>query len=212
MLSRISNTASLEEIELHLNSKFEYDYLYEPTLVIDGFKESSLCLVTSQAQNRIQYGIWGILPKGYIDSWKSFQSIHNTLEVEFEAIPETSWLFEALKYRRCLIVATGFFTSEIENYTMQSFHNHIKNHEIFCFAGIYNILEDGFISCSILTHSNGSSQYHLKNPKPIVIAKHNYSDFLNNKLSIATICSPTFEIDKGKFQQHKLENGNNGTF
>lgn len=204
MLSRISNTASLKNIEIKLNSKFDYDYLYEPASVINGFEESSVCMVTSQAPNRIQYGIWGILPRGYIDSWKSFQTIHNTLEIECESIPETSWLFEALKFRRCLIIATGFFTAEVENHKMQSFHHHLKNHDVFCFAGIYNILEDGFMSCSILTHSNGSSHYHLKNPKPIIIAEDNYSTFLNQHMPLEEIRRPTFEMDKSKFKQYHI--------
>ncbi|RAJ25174.1 putative SOS response-associated peptidase YedK [Gelidibacter algens] len=204
MLSRISNTASLKDIEIQLNSKFDYDYLYEPTSIINGFKESSVCVITAQAPDRIQYGIWGILPRGFIDSWKSFQSFHNTLEIEYELIPETSWLFEALTYRRCLIVATGFFTAEFENHKVKTFHNQLKSHDVFCFAGIYNILEDGFMSCSILTHSNGSSHYHLKDPKPIIVAADKYSDFLNQDMPIDDICNTTFEMDKSIYNQRQM--------
>ncbi|MBJ7880494.1 SOS response-associated peptidase family protein [Gelidibacter salicanalis] len=204
MLCKISNSASLNEIELQLNSKFDYDYLYQPVPVINGLKEASVCMVTSEAPHRIQYGIWGILPKGYKDSWKSFQSIYNTLEIECESITQTSWLFEALKYRRCLIVATGFYTSEIEDHVMHPYLNSLKNQGIFCFAGIYNVLEDGFISCSILTHTNGSSKYHLKNPRPLIISKNKYADFLTNPIPFEVTCVSSFEIDSHEFVQQEV--------
>ncbi|WP_299399612.1 SOS response-associated peptidase family protein [uncultured Gelidibacter sp.] len=208
MLSRISNSASLKEIELQLNSKFDYDYLYEPTNIINGWKEATVCMITAQAPHRIQYGIWGILPNGYMDSWKSFQSIHNTLEIECESISQTSWLYEALNYRRCLIVATGFFTSELENHSMHPYLNSLKNHGIFCFAGIYNVLEDGFITCSILTHSNGSSTYHLKGPRPIIISKNNYTDFLTKRIPLGELCISAFEIDTSEFMQQEIYDEN----
>lgn len=206
MLSKISNTALKKNIELELNSKFDYGYLYAPMQILDGLKETSLCMVTSNALGRIQYGIWGILPTGYKDSWKSFQSMYNTLEVECESVTETSWLFDALKNRRCLIVATGFFTSEIENHRLQTTHNTLKNHHLFCFGGIYNVLEDGFLTCSILTHANGSSPYHLKNPKPLIIAKDHYNTFLESHHSIDKLCDLNYEmeIDEEQFEHHPI--------
>lgn len=208
MLCRISNSASLKGIELELNSKFDYDYLYHPADVINGLKEASVCVVTSDAQHRIQYGIWGILPKGYIDSWKSFQAIYNTLEIECESISQTSWLFEALMYRRCLIVATGFFISEIEDHNMHLYKNTLKNNGVFCFGGIYNVLEDGFMSCSILTHSNGSSKYHLKSPKPIIISKDKHAEFLTQPSPFEVSCISNFERDPSEFFQQEVFNSN----
>lgn len=204
MLSKISNTATKETIEKILQSKFDYGELYKPRFLINGLKESTVCILTAQAPNRIQFGIWGILPKGYTESWKTFQSIHNTLEIEFEYITEISWLYDALKNRRCLIVATGYFTAEIKNQSLITFHNISKNNSLFCFAGIYNILEDGFISCSILTHQNGSSKYLLKNPRPIIIKEENYSLYLNSELSNIDICGINFEMEQSQFLSYKI--------
>lgn len=200
MLSQISNTASREAIEDAFRAKFDYGYLYQPKFVINGMKESTLPIITADALDRIQFGIWGILPKGYCDSWKSFQTVYNTLEIEYERIPETSWLFETLKYRRCLIIATGYFVSELENNSLQTFQNVLRDQDIFCFAGIYNILEDGFISCSILTHSNEASPYHFKNPQPVIINQENHLNYLKGVKPIKEICSRQNEMDKSKLQ------------
>ncbi|MEO8774412.1 MAG: SOS response-associated peptidase family protein [Gelidibacter sp.] len=204
MLSKISNTASKESIEQILQAKFDYGYLYKPRSIIDGHKESALCIVTSEARDRIQYGIWGILPKGYKDNWATFQSIYNTLEIEFETISEISWLYEALKHRRCLIIATGYFTSEIKNQSLKTFINVTENKSLFCFAGIYNILEDGFISCSILTHTRGSSKYFLNNPKPIIIKKENYSDYL--QILNIKIWNRNFELNPNEILKSIITN------
>lgn len=204
MLSKISNTATKDEIEQNLNVKFDYGYLYKPKIAINGLKESMLSIITSDAPDRVQFGIWGILPKGYRDSWKSFQSIHNTLEIVCKSIPETSWLYEALMYRRCLIVATGFYTSEIKDHKIQSFLNISSNKKVFCFAGIYNILEDGFIACSILTQPNGSSHYHLKNPKPIILTEDKYQVFLNRNIPIADICNLNSVITYNTIERHEV--------
>jgi len=195
MISKISNTASLEEIESHLQSKFDYGQLYAPKSIINGMKEATVCLVTNEAPHHIQYGIWGLLPEGYTDSWKSFQAIYNTLEIECESLSPRTWPYDALKYRRCLILATGFFTGEVVNNSMQSYYTSLRNNKIFCFAGIYNVLEDGFLSCGILSHSNKTPKAQLKHSQPVLIAQHNYNYYLSGHDVMELILNGTFELD-----------------
>ncbi len=204
MLSQISNTATKETIEQKLQAKFDYGHLYKPQFKINGLKESILCIITSKDTDRIQFGIWGVLPRGYKDTWKEFQSAYNTLEIEFDSITELSWLYDALKHRRCLIVATGFFTTEIENQYLQTFHNIPKHENLICFAGIYNILEDGFISCGILTQYDRYSKYLLKDSKPIIIKEDNYTNYLNSGLPLEDILDLNFEIHQKDILQQKI--------
>ncbi|RXJ44360.1 SOS response-associated peptidase family protein [Gelidibacter gilvus] len=204
MLSQISNTATKEIIEQKLHAKFDYGHLYKPQFKINGLKESILCIITSKDTDRIQFGIWGVLPGGYKDTWKKFQSAYNTLDIEFDSITELSWLYDALKHRRCLIVATGYFTTEIEHQYLQTFHNISKHQNLICFAGIYNILEDGFISCGILTQYDRYSKYLLKNPKPIIIKEENYNNYLNSELSLEDILDVNFEIHQKDILQLKI--------
>ena len=194
MISRISNPASLQAIESQLHSKFDYGHLYTPKSVINGKKEATVCLVTTEAPDQIQYGIWGLLPEGYKDSWKSFQTFYNTLEIECESITTKTWQYDALKNRRCLIIATGFFTGEVVNNMMQYYFTSLRNNQVFCFAGIYNVLEDGFLSCSILSHSLNTSQCHMYHPRPILITKQHYAHYLSKKSPLEFIRNGTFEL------------------
>ena len=209
MISQISNTATKEAIEQILNAKFIYGHLYKPQYLINGLKESTVCIVTSRATDIIQFAIWGILPKGYKESWKRFQTYCNTLEIEVESITESPWLHDALKWRKCLIIATGYFSVELDHKILHTYHITSKNQDIICFAGLYNILEDGFISCGILTRYDRYSKYLLTSPKPIIIKQTHYKNYLKSNLSITAILNNNFEIDpedllKKKTTKHKM--------
>lgn len=204
MLSKISNTATKADIEVNLNAIFDYEYLYQPSAIINGKKEASVCMVTAEAPRRVQFGIWGILPKNYMGSWKKFQTVHNTLEVSCESVPKSSWLFEPLTERRCLIVATGFFSNEIDNQELKSVKTTLKDKSIFCFAGIYNVLEDGFITCSILTRSTAKTLHHLNTSEPIIIPPENYQAYLAGTSAWQDTCASAIEINPSELEQQVL--------
>lgn len=201
MLSKISNTATKRDIEEKLNAVFEYEYLYYPHNVINGKKEASVNIVTAEAPHRIQFAIWGILPKHYMGSWKKFQSVHNTLEISCESVPKNSWLVEPLAKRRCLIIATGFFSDEVTDHELKIVENSLKDKSIFCFAGIYNVLEDGFITCSILTRSTETALHQLNTSQPIIIPPENYQDYLKGSYSWEDTWASSLKFDSYDLEQ-----------
>lgn len=199
MMSRISNMASKEDIEMAMNAKFEYVNLYTPTEVINGLKETSLCVVTSDVVDKIKYGIWGILPVGYKNSWKDFQAFNNTLNINVETLKEHIWLEDAFQHRRCLIIATGFYSSKIRKCKIYPYNNTIRDDKLFCFAGIYNIIDDGFITFGILSHTDRKPSDIIEDPKPIVIKKENYSRFLGKGLQLEELIAMDLEIESSEF-------------
>lgn len=207
MLSKISNTATKKNIEETLNAVFDYEYLYQPRAMINGKKESSVCIVTAEAPHRIQFGIWGILPSTYMGSWKKFQAVHSTLEVSCESVPESSWLFEPLLKRRCLIIATGFYSDEITDHGLKSVKTSLTNNAVFCFAGIYNVLEDGFITCSILNRSTNTSLHQLEKAQPIIIPPEHYSEFLREGTLQDGTCVTSLQMDPAGLEQKVLNKG-----
>ncbi|TYP75096.1 SOS response-associated peptidase family protein [Aquimarina intermedia] len=196
MLTRISNTASVNDMERMLSAKFDYEFLYSPKTVINGLKETSVALITANAPKRIQYGIWGILPDNYEDSWKPFQSSNNTLETNIKNIQDSNWLFDALLYRRCLIIATGFYTFNVKDHFMYPTYHSVKNQNIFCFAGIYNVLADGFITFTILSHSTVGSKDIIETPQPIIIKQNLYIQFLKKKFLFNQLINHELEINR----------------
>lgn len=202
MLNKFSNIASVETLEDHLNVPFHYGDLYHPARVINGKKENAVALMTSDEPSKIQFGIWGILPSHYYDDWKQFQCELNTLETSIEQLKTSEWLFDAFKKRRCLIMATGFFTSKIVDNALVTFYHSMNDDVLFCFAGIYNVLEDGFITFSILTRNFDNSNI-LETTRPIVLDEEKYTAYLTDPLPLKKLIERDYEPDNVVLSSHQ---------
>ncbi len=167
MINRLSNTATQEDIEGFLHIPYQYKFLYKPQIVINGMEEASVSIVTSTLPNAIQFGIWGILPDSYNKEWTHFQNFENTLTTELAVLQQNHWLYEAIKYRRCYVIVTGYFIHSLEGKNLKPIYVSKSSDKIFCLAGIYNTTEDGFITFTLLT--KGSNHFQTKTSfSPIV--------------------------------------------
>ncbi|VXB45425.1 putative SOS response-associated peptidase [Maribacter litoralis] len=151
MYFKISNTAKMKEIELHVNAMFKYPNLYTPQVVISGLTEVSIPIVTMDEPNAVSLAIWGLLPSSFNDDWELFQKLTNTLTIPTHKMDTDIWYHDSFLNRRCIVPITGFFTSVLRNGEIYPYHVSRTNGDLIYLAGIYTILEDGFITCSLLT-------------------------------------------------------------
>ena len=187
MFYKVSNTAKRIKIERELELLFKYPEIYEPNPIINGLKESSLCVVTSEKPYEINYGIWGILPEGFEDEWSVFQSVNNTLNINSNDFKNSKWYLEALNKRRCLILVTGFFTSFFYNGSVYPYYVSSPLKETISIAGIYNQLEDGFITCSpILCEANNfiKNIHNINTEMPLIIDKTAREEWLDTNYEV----------------------------
>lgn len=197
MFYKLSNTAPRKLIEKELRATFEYPNLYKPMPVINGLEESNLPIVTMDDSTKIKIGIWGLMPQNLEDNWQVYQNLTNTLNINTEQLDLKNPLYSnALDSRRCIIITTGFFTSAMHDGKMFPYHVYRKNYKPFAIAGVYNQLEDGFITCSILLNDVNESMENVPNMlayKPMVLNKDDQdiwldksNDFDSLKDSIST--------------------------
>ncbi len=222
MISRLSNTATLKDIEGFLNIPYQYKSLYKPQIVVNGMEETSVSIVTSTMPTTIQFGIWGILPHCYSQEWNDFQNFENTLTTELAALQPTHWLYESLKTRRCYVIVTGYFIHFLEEKKLKPMFVSKSGENIFCLAGIYNETEDGFITFTLLT--KGSNHFQSKTSfspmVPILLSeedrafwtgknqlKNDYLDFLTGLQQIYLNQHPVNPsiMGKGKKTMQMLE-------
>lgn len=208
MFYKLSNTAPRKVIESEFNASFEFPKLYKPSTVINGLQESILSIITMAKPQKIQYGIWGLLPKSLVENWEIFQHYTNTLNINVEHLDSNDPLYsEALDKRRCLVIATGFFTSALYNGKMYPYHVYLENQEPFCIAGVYNDLQDGFITCSILikktSHSFGEIP-HLLDYKPLIFGSRDRSHWLNKKFNFKNLQDLVASHHALKFRSHPV--------
>src|SRR5690606_6391378 len=208
MYYKLSNIAERRLIEEEFGIAFKHPKLYQPCPVINGFDEEILPVITTKQPELILYAIWGILPEHYDDDWMEFQRITNTLNVTENAINSDIWYAEAFNSRRCLIIVTGFFTSYIRNGMVYPYYVHLPNEKPFCIAGIYNELDYGFLTTSLIISTADSFTERIENTcnyRPLVIPDRYYEEWLNLSTPIERIKQILEERRGGKFKAHTIE-------
>ncbi len=208
MYYKLSNTAHRIDIEKEFNAKFEFPNLYQPNPVINGLEESILSILTMDNPGKVDYGIWGLLPTSLEDNWKIFQNLTNTLNINIEHLDFKDELYaEAMDQRRCLVISTGFFTSAMYKGKMYPHHVYLSNHQPFSIAGVYNQLEDGFNTCSILIKKTDSSFKeipHLLEYKPIIFGGKDRHLWLNREYRFRDLMDLVNSTQSLAFKSHPV--------
>lgn len=187
---KLSNIASKTSIELTFGLSLKYPNIYKSRLVIDGLKEQSITIITMDEPNLITEGIWGILPQDFQGDWQKFQKLKTTLHTNKEEISNHILYNEALEKRRCLILVTGFYMYHIVDTEIETYLVEKENVTPFALAGIYNILEDGFVTCTVInTEVNDllSSENNLYNYIPLEIPSLFKNKWLNPQTAIEDV-------------------------
>lgn len=191
MFYKISNTTTIEAIEKKFEVPFEFPNLYRPQKIIEGLKEATVSVITLNEPEKIKYAIWGLLPENFEDNWSVFQDIFNTLNVKYETLTDGNQLYNnALENRRCIVIATGFFTTILRDGMVERCHVHLSNNEPFAIAGIYNQLSDGFLTCSLLVTEISETFKdipNISNLKPLVLNKSEIKRWLDKSFSLDNI-------------------------
>ncbi|WP_073241250.1 SOS response-associated peptidase [Maribacter aquivivus] len=187
MYFKISNTAKMKEIEQDVNALFKYPDLYTPQVVISGLNEVSIPIITMNEPNAVNLAIWGLLPSTFNDEWELFQKLTNTLTISAQKINTNLWYHDSFENSRCIIPVTGFFTSVLKNGEIYPYHVSSKNGGLLYLAGIYTILDDGFITCSLLTgplEKEVVNYQNLVDYMPVIIDHDDKYEWLSGETSL----------------------------
>lgn len=207
MYYKVSNIATVEDLEKVFNVPMQHANVYEPSPCVDGMKESNLIVRTMEQPNVLSLSIWGLLPNGYKDQWKTFQNIHNTLNLDADSLVNDPCYQQPLKKRRCIILITGFFTMEVRNGRVYPLYNHLGSDKPFCLAGVYNVVDDGFITCTIIVSSKIQNQYNLDNygcQFPLVFNKSKAEEWLDPNLELDEIKELILEPSRFIFDSYPI--------
>jgi putative SOS response-associated peptidase YedK len=178
MYYKLSNTANGTFIQTEFNTTFKYPDLYRKQVLINGIEEVTIPIITMEEKQYIVPAIWGILPENYEDDWSAFQDVFNSLNLNIESLENPLWYANALAQRRCLIPVTGFFTSYLINGELYPYYFHRESGLPFCLTGIYNRMNDGFLTCAIITSTTDHGIKNVQNldrtiPLMLPIELHN---------------------------------------
>ena len=182
---KLSNTAEREHLEHSFQMPFKHPNLYRPEIVINGLAETNLPVIISEDAKVISISIWGLLPQRYKNDWEHFQNLTNTLNIDERNIGSSLWYADAFQKRRCLILVTGFFTTILKNGVSYPYYISKNSGEPFYLGGIYNILEDGFITCALVVKTADSylQKFHnISNTMPKIVPRKSAESWLNTDM------------------------------
>ena len=137
--------------------------------------------IPNDGQNKADFFLWGLIP-----SWSKDPSIGNRLiNARGETLAEKPSFRGSYKYKRCLILADGFFEWKAQPgaKTKTPYFIHMKNREPFAFAGLWDEWHgpDGsqVKSCTIITISPNDLMTPLHNRMPVILPQEAYSKWLD---------------------------------
>lgn len=182
MCGRFSLSCSAEQIaEIFLLSEIPEltpRYNIAPTQFIATVSQNS------KSENRqFNWMRWGLIP-----SWAKDKKMGAKLiNARVETVTEKPSFRKAIRQRRCLIIADGFYEWQTKKDQKQPYYFHLENHQPFAFAGLWERWKspekEEIISCTILTTEAHEEIRSIHHRQPIIIPENLYSQWLNPQLT-----------------------------
>lgn len=130
--------------------------------------------------------MWGLVPSFALKNIPKYYKDYNTLNARSENIFTSRTYKGAIRDRRCLIIADGFFEPHHRDNVSYPHFCHLKDDSLFAFAGIYSEIDDGVYSCSILTTAANdffAEIHNVKKRMPLVLNDQFEEEWLRNDLT-----------------------------
>lgn len=130
---------------------------------------------------------WGLIP-----SWSKDGDIGRAIiNARSETLLEKPTFKHAIKRRRCLIPADGFYEWFDDGTGKKPYYIRLKSQEQFCFAGMYDTWRTPtdalLITCTIITCAPNALVGRIHNRMPVILHKRDYTTWLD---------TPPEEVDK----------------
>ncbi len=125
--------------------------------------------------------VWGLIP-----SWSKDPSIGSRLiNARSETLAEKPAFRGGLKYKRCLILADGFYEWKVQpgQKVKIPYYIHTRDRQPFAFAGLWDLWQSSegsqIKSCTIITTTPNKMLTSIHNRMPVILKPADYSKWLD---------------------------------
>lgn len=140
-----------------------------------------LVIARHEGKNHLENYHWGLVP-----FWaKDTSSGSRMINARSETVATKPSFRTAFKWRRCLILADGFFEWKEDNEHKQPMFLTLPGGRPFAFAGLWEIWDDRgkeptpYRSCTILTREASASVLPIHHRMPVILKPEAYSPWLS---------------------------------
>ncbi|MCD8485998.1 MAG: SOS response-associated peptidase [Desertifilum sp.] len=152
-------------------------------------------------EKQFQWMRWGLVP-----SWaKDIKIGYKLINARVETVTEKPSFRSAIKQRRCLILADGFYEWQKQGKQKQPYYFQLESGDVFAFAGLWetwNSPEDErVISCTILTTAADAVVSPIHERMPIIVPSQHYQAWLDPEITTPQDILPLLsEGDRDRLQ------------
>ncbi|MCC6190869.1 MAG: SOS response-associated peptidase [Anaerolineales bacterium] len=138
----------------------------------------AVAVVANEPERKLEFFQWGLIP-----SWAKDPKIGNKLiNARAETLAEKPAFRAALKRRRCLVVADGFYEWKKLDGRKQPMYIHLKDGRPFAFAGLWEVWrspqDELFKTCTIITTEPNALLEGIHNRMPAILPPESYDLWL----------------------------------
>ena len=176
MCGRFAQFTALE----NLQTRFPIDMVAcEVTPIYNVAPSQEILSIIRRKENQLLNLHWGIVP-----FWvKEFSKASKPINARVETATQKPSFKAAFKYRRCLILADGFYEWKKIGNRKQPYFLTLPDKAPFAFAGLWESWtgEDGssYHSCVILTTAAGDSVRDIHHRMPVILYPDAFHEWLN---------------------------------
>ena len=139
-----------------------------------------LTVIREQAEPAFVYLKWGLVPHWSAKSKPDYKMIN----ARIEGVWDKPSFRSAIRYRRCLIPASGFYEWKKEDSGKTPYYITIKEENIFAMAGIWEVWKDKssqeiIESCTILTTQAKGIVSDIHDRMPVILDRYGYNLWLD---------------------------------
>ena len=137
MCFHISLSKDRKTIEKRFDASF-VDPIFERIFHVSAFSYPKLPVISNDDPSKIQLFSWGLIPLWVKDEETALKIREQTLNAKAETVTVKPSFRHSIKTKRCLVLADGFY--EWQHVKKQTFpyYIHLKDHQLFAFAGIWD--------------------------------------------------------------------------
>ena len=186
-----------KELEKRFGLPMPEDPRYVPGYFHSAFAKPYLPVITSDDPGIIRVYQWGLIPSWVRDSETAEKIRNSTINARSETVWEKPSFRSAIKSRRCLVIAHGFFEYHTDGNKKIPYYIKMKNDSVFSFAGLFESWtnpQTGEIrnTFSILTTEANpllEKIHNLKKRMPVILSESNHKQWLQKNIEKSAIDS-----------------------
>lgn len=200
------------QLKLDLETEPLPDLLSLPNYYISGFDYPQMPVITNKNPEQLAMFHWGLIPS-WIKTPAEAREIRTvTLNARSESVFTKPSFRKAIRQRRCLIPADGFYEWRLFEGKKYPYFIYLKNKEIFSFAGIWEEWADIATGEVIKTYSiitTGANPllekiHNTKKRMPVILEPNEEKNWLSNDLNDERIAKLMKPLDESLMEAYTI--------